>query len=285
MKKILFGVIILFFTFGNSYAWMPNNDYKTEKEYEKFIKTNLKELENKKILTDDEKNIYVWYKKELEIIQQDITKEDLKLQKKSVKIDNKWKLEYAEEAFIWESNSQVSLASTSWYNRTWAVSYAYNWVGKRNSNYNFYYWMNNCTNFISQVLEAGYVSYIIDGALWKYDNKNWYYVNTSNAAPSWTWGWANNLKNHMAYQSGRYSLVSSYSSLSVWDIIQADWTNDWSVDHSMVITKKTSNSASGIYLTYSNDYNNTASDKKDIKLSDIQNAYSGESYYFWHVIY
>ncbi len=181
----------------------------------------------------------------------------------------------------------LAAVAVSYYNRTNAVNYAYKWVYKRNNSYNFYAWLNDCTNFTSQVLSAGGMPYVINGLLWKYDTKNWYYSNTSNAEPSRTWWGANNFYKHGVNTSSKYSLASSFGNLNVWDILQADWDKNWSIDHSMVVTKKTWTSTSQIFLTYHNSYDITADDRKDERLSDILSSYptTGSSYYWWKVIY
>lgn len=286
MKKVLIWWIVILFSFGKTQAWMPTSDYKTGEEYKNYLQSNIEKIENNGVESKANNNILDGYKKELELLNQPITKEDTIIAKKAISINKDGEVMYDKRLFNTDiSQEPFSSALLWWYNRTQAVNYAYNWVGKRNSNYDFYSWMWNCTNFVSQILEAWYISYIVNAPLWKYDKKNWYYVNTPNAVPSWTWWWANNLKNHMAVKTDRYESVALYSSLSIGDIIQADWDNNGTADHSMVITKKTWNSAWNIYLTYSSSYNTTSTDKKDRKLSDIVSGNPWSVYYFWKVVY
>jgi len=67
------------------------------------------------------------------------------------------------------------------YNREKAVAYAHKWALKRNPRYmDFHGIGGDCTNFISQCLQAG-------GAPMNYKKTfGWYYSNASDRAPAWT---------------------------------------------------------------------------------------------------
>lgn len=66
------------------------------------------------------------------------------------------------------------------YDRLNAVNYASKWALKRNPNYtNFDEMGGDCTNFASQVINAG-------GCPMNYDKYGWYYENINNRAPAWT---------------------------------------------------------------------------------------------------
>lgn len=177
-----------------------------------------------------------------------------------------------------ESNF-VSLATTWYYNRTNAKNYAITWALWRNPSYNFYTWLNDCTNFTSQVLEKWWLPYIVSWILWKYDVKNWYYVNTPNAIPSFTWGWANNFYSHAKYYTNKFSSATTFWELQIWDLIQIDWTKDWTIDHSMVITGKTWTSTSQIFVTYH------TNDTLNKKLSELIAQNPNSTYIWWKVIY
>ncbi len=96
----------------------------------------------------------------------------------------------------------------SGYNVANAVKYARAWTQNgtelRNSNYNYFAGLNDCTNFVSQVLHdanAGTIPYIhIDHWGWDFDDiDNWYYSNNGwPDRPSWTWGGAHNQYWHLA---------------------------------------------------------------------------------------
>lgn len=164
------------------------------------------------------------------------------------------------------------------YNRTTAVNYAYKWALWRNPSYNFYSGLNDCTDFISQILYTGSLPYVTSWWLGKFDDSNWYYKSN---APSWTWGGANNFFKHARLSTSKYTLVSSIFNLQIWDILQMDFEGDWIIDHAAVITKITgSTKTSQIYLTYH------SSDTKDKPLSDFISKVSPKTkYYGWKVIY
>ncbi|SHK49981.1 amidase domain-containing protein [Paramaledivibacter caminithermalis] len=66
------------------------------------------------------------------------------------------------------------------YDRLSAVNYAKKWAFKRNPNFvNFDKMGGDCTNFASQVINAG-------GCPMNYDKYGWYYESINNRAPAWT---------------------------------------------------------------------------------------------------
>ncbi|GAB3653973.1 hypothetical protein GCM10027589_12430 [Actinocorallia lasiicapitis] len=113
------------------------------------------------------------------------------------------------------------------------------------SNYNTAYRRFNdtggdCTNFISQALKAG--GWAHDLGLYT-DYHNWWY-NSANQTRSWinVGYWAS-----FARASGRTSYLGNVYDLGIGDILQMDFTNNGSKDHSMMATYKNN----GVpYLTY-----------------------------------
>ncbi len=148
------------------------------------------------------------------------------------------------------------------YNATAAVNFAYaHWSSVPGSPYyDFTNLGGDCTNFLNwSLLSAGWVM-----------NSNWHYYSLSNRSACWTG--ANNFKTYVLSSGRIYSACYVPSSLSVGDILQADWyPANGVVDHSMLVTKKV---GSLIYLTYRS--NNT----KDKPMNQLP---SNASYYGWHV--
>lgn len=151
----------------------------------------------------------------------------------------------------------------SGYNTTNAINYAFSWtqngVTTRNQQYSYYNGLNDCTNFVSQVLKAGGISQIrIDTFGYDYDDApNWYYANSFNNPPSWTWGGAHNQYRHLASYSSNVRRVYSTADLRVGDVVMWDTNpNDgiFHMGHNTVVTKIQNGT---IYLTYhSNDREN-----------------------------
>ncbi|MBB2944525.1 hypothetical protein FB565_004254 [Actinoplanes lutulentus] len=86
----------------------------------------------------------------------------------------------------------------------------------------------DCTNFVSQVMQAGKWK---EDSGWYQSNGNWWYTK---ANQTWTWGGANNFSK---FVPKRTQNISSIWKAGPGDIIQADWTGDGTIDHTMVVTK------------------------------------------------
>ncbi len=137
------------------------------------------------------------------------------------------------------------------YNRTAAVNYADTWAHARNGNYPNYgnpndNPCNDCTNFVSQVLQAGGIPQIANPS---YDNEYYwytYYIIGWNSSYTWRITTASNLpslKTHADVFPARYQLTGSskshVDSLSAGDFILMDLdTNVFSFDHASVIMGK-----------------------------------------------
>lgn len=168
-----------------------------------------------------------------------------------------------------------SSASAGSYSGTAARDYAYKWYASRNNStygyYSDYYdctscW-NDCTNFVSQALKAGGKTYLVDGVFGT-DQFNWYYKDWPK--PSNSWGGAHNFYSHWKNYS---TLASSSSNLSVGDPVNADFSGDGHIDHTAIVTSKSSSGT--IYVTQH------TSDKKDAPLSAWFN--SGYDVYGWKI--
>lgn len=151
----------------------------------------------------------------------------------------------------------------SGYNTTNAINYAFAWTQNgtvtRNPGYNYYAGLNDCTNFVSQVLFAGGISQVrTDTFGYDYDDlPNWYYANSFNNPPSYTWGGAHNQYWHLKNYSSNVRRVYSTADLRVGDVVMWDTNpNDGTfyIGHNTVVTKIQNGT---IYLTYhSNDREN-----------------------------
>lgn len=148
----------------------------------------------------------------------------------------------------------------------------------RNQQYSYFNGQNDCTNFVSQVLNAGGgISQIrTDTYLWDYDDApNWYYANSFNNPPSWTWGGAHNQYVHLVGYSSNVRRVYSTSDLRLGDVMMWD-TNPgdgiFHIGHNTVVTK-IQNGA--IYLTYH------SNDREDEPISTLFNR--GYLAYGWAI--
>ncbi|WP_028594002.1 amidase domain-containing protein [Paenibacillus assamensis] len=174
------------------------------------------------------------------------------------------------------------LLNGSGYNTTNAVNYALKWTenGKelRNSSYDYYAGLNDCTNFVSQVLYAGGISMIRnDNFGYDYnDPDNWYYKNAFNDPPSHTWGGAHNQYVHFQNHSTNVTRANYFQDLKVGDVIHWDTApNDgkFHIGHTTVVTKI--DNKGNIFLTYH------TSDKENEPITTLTNL--GWPAYAWKV--
>lgn len=173
-----------------------------------------------------------------------------------------------------EKLMHISLKGSG-YNVSKAVEYAKKWTQPgsivRNPAYQKY--ANDCTNFVSQVLHdsaAGGISYIHnDNWGWDYnDVSNWYHaLGSGYNGPSWTWGGAENLYNHLKNYSTNVRRLYNWNDVQVGDVVSWDIYNDgkFNINHSTVVTKKTGTGSSGLYFTY---HSNEREDEPFKTLSD-----------------
>jgi hypothetical protein len=142
-----------------------------------------------------------------------------------------------------------------------AASYARTWASSTNPAYGRF--SNDCTNFVSQAMEAGGWS-MITGSSYCDDRKKdsvWWFnpggctytacpwswcptVKSVNA--SYTWGGAQNLFDFVR-TSGRGTAASKVRDLDVGDVLQMDFSGGGHIGHTMIVTNKTS---SNLYLSY-----------------------------------
>ena len=124
-----------------------------------------------------------------------------------------------------------------------AADYAIEWWDDRNPDYRSF--DADCTNFVSQAMYAGGWTQV-EGL---YLNASAWWYNALNQSRSWInvsyWHDFANV------YSGRTYILNNPKNLYVGDVLQADFENDNSKDHTMIVTDRSSND---VFLTYhSND--------------------------------
>lgn len=124
-------------------------------------------------------------------------------------------------------------STTSSFDRTAMYNYAYNNYNKRPSQWgNFDNLGGDCTNFVSQIIYAGGAPFDTTG------NYTWYYKGMSNRAPSWTS--VTSLHNYLVNNDyigpqGKVDSSNAAYIAMVGDVIQIDFGNDGTYDHSTSI--------------------------------------------------
>lgn len=124
------------------------------------------------------------------------------------------------------------------YDRIAAVQYARQWALGRNPKFKDYEnWGGNCTNYISQCVNAGGVPMDPYG-----DNvmKEWYWYSDTNRTPSWTgsqpfFEYFTGNNNDNTNNFGVYAVEASYNELELGDVVQL--IKDGKAYHTMIITK------------------------------------------------
>lgn len=133
---------------------------------------------------------------------------------------------------------------TSGYNYGNMASYADRHWKRANSDYRVY--GNDCTNFISQAMRAGGWGTTSGSAMSRKDNSKWFYASFT-WTTSYTWAGAENWYWFANKHSKRTKMLSNVWHMAKADVLQADWKRDGIIDHSMIVTTRTSNE---VYLTY-----------------------------------
>ncbi|MGW1881175.1 amidase domain-containing protein [Streptomyces sp. NPDC001970] len=136
---------------------------------------------------------------------------------------------------------QAKAAARASYNYSAMAKYAEKYWKNYNSSYRKFNDVGgDCTNFISQSLRAGGWK---NDTGWYKSYKNWWY-NSSNQTTSWVN--VNYWASFALYSDRAYNLDNVYK-LGIGDILQMDFSNNGSKDHSMITTYK----SGGVpYLTY-----------------------------------
>ncbi|MFF1812554.1 amidase domain-containing protein [Streptomyces sp. NPDC058251] len=142
-----------------------------------------------------------------------------------------------------ESDAVKSGVSAAYsYNKM--VAYADRYWDHHNGAYRTY--GNDCTNFISQAMLAGGWGPKGGALIQRTSNKYWFY-GPSKVFTSYTWAGAENWYWFAKKHAKRTKILGNVWQLAKSDVLQADWTRNNNIDHSMIVTKKYQGTP---YLTY-----------------------------------
>ncbi len=131
------------------------------------------------------------------------------------------------------------------YTRNGAVAYAHKWATAPRP-YNsppyddFTALMGDCTNFVSQAIHEGGSAAMVFGGTHGIGQVGWYYYSIYDRATDWNH--VNGLKEfiiteYLLWPAGPEGCVVSKDQAYFGDLIQYDWTNDGSWDHSVIIVE------------------------------------------------
>lgn len=168
-----------------------------------------------------------------------------------------------EESF--DPSELAVAASAIYYNGSAAANYAYTWALSRNSAYR-YFPGADCTNFVSQSVRAG--NWWMISGYYTYTTVWWY--NSLNQSRTWinAHSWYTFTKNRP-----RGTIAQYFSNLRLGDILQMDFDRNGTIDHSMVVTYKSSTGV--IYLSYH------TTDTRNKSINTILSQYPSAAYYGW----
>lgn len=127
------------------------------------------------------------------------------------------------------------------------------------ANYAILYWDNynpnyrtfndvggDCTNFISQAMYAGGWVQTNQPICWYQDDNCWWYTS---AAQTWSWTSVSHWYTFAVVKRQRTYILSSPWSMWLADVLQVDFTNNGSKDHTMIVTYVATSTWTP-YLTY-----------------------------------
>jgi Domain of unknown function (DUF4157)/Putative amidase domain len=149
------------------------------------------------------------------------------------------------DRFIWGLPSKISAANRQGnqalqlYSGSAAAAYARTWALGTNPSYPRF--DNDCTNFVSQSVEAGGWTMVGGSCSDRKGDNVWWYGNSKCWWPgvraSYTWAGAQNFYN-FTNVSGRGSAASKVADLKIGDILQMRFDGSTNIGHSMVLTDK-----------------------------------------------
>ncbi|WP_329788522.1 amidase domain-containing protein [Lentzea sp. DG1S-22] len=139
------------------------------------------------------------------------------------------------------------------------VNYAIRYAENYNPNYRAY--GNDCTNFVSQVMQAGGWDYVGGGILDRTDPDKWFYGGGPGETflTSYTWAGAHNWGVFAQIHSQRTWGLSNVWLMDLADVLQVDWDHPAGdpgsiIDHTMVVTGRWGYQgdpfAQELYMTY-----------------------------------
>lgn len=137
--------------------------------------------------------------------------------------------------------SAAEVTATASYNYVAMAAYAERYWDNYNPAYRTFNDVGgDCTNFVSQAMRAGGWA---DVNGWYRDDNNWWY-NFLNQ--TWTWINVSYWYTFAVVRSHRTYILSQPESMGLADVLQADFTNNASKDHTMIVSYRSSQP----YLTY-----------------------------------
>jgi hypothetical protein len=174
-----------------------------------------------------------------------------------------------------------------------AAAYAKTWATKTNPKYLRF--DDDCTNFVSQAMEAGGWAYKFGSSdlcddfrsdsVWWFRKDGCKRLIRSNVDASFTWGGAQNFSQFVR-SSGRATLAANVYDLEVGDVLQRDH-GDNHMHHSMVVTEKGTETVDGtpntkqISLSYHT--NDTLNKKFWGRGNILDGSNAGWKYYGWKI--
>jgi len=163
------------------------------------------------------------------------------------------------------------------YSGTAAAAYAKKWALSTNPAYPRF--SNDCTNFVSQAVEAGGWTMTSGGCGSRKDDDQWWYGSSRCWYPgvraSYTWAGAHNFSRFVP-AGGRGSAAKAVSDLNVGDVLQIAFGGTH-VNHSMVVTDKKSGD---LLLSY---HTSDHLDEPFYAPGGIYSRYPTANYYGWHL--
>ncbi|MFD5702148.1 amidase domain-containing protein [Streptomyces lasiicapitis] len=121
------------------------------------------------------------------------------------------------------------------YNYGKMVKYANKYWQNRNGHFRSY--GNDCTNFISQAMDAGGWGAKGGSFIQRRSNKYWFYGPVQ-VMTSYTWAGAENWYWFAIKHSKRVKPLNNVYKLVSSDVLQADWDRNNNINHTMIVTKK-----------------------------------------------
>lgn len=164
------------------------------------------------------------------------------------------------------------------YHRQRALEYAEMHWNQPNPHYRYFY-SDNCTNFISQVLHAG-------GIPMEYSHspsKGWWYRRIGDGRDEWSYSWtvAHSLYHYLRQKRNhglRAVLYERPEQLELGDLISYDWEGDGRWNHFTVVTYKDPN---GVPFVHANSIN---SRYRYWGYQDSPSYSSKTRYAFFHIV-
>jgi hypothetical protein len=198
-----------------------------------------------------------------------------------------------------DSGSCANYDSTNdkcYYDASIAVSYVNTYVNDI-PGYNVYFpdytgSGGNCTNFVNQAILAGFVGSTDPATIYskrgqyqvdRYSTYKWFYdypqlsASWKDASDLYDYAVANSPVNykglHFQYiTSDSPTQALTFSLIQVGDVVFADWTGDGTIDHTMMVVRKSANNYGGVGVSYQNAEGYNAQSNISLSAINTQNT-------------